>query len=128
MRRLLAAALRASFARQRRRLRLRPDCAAPHARIGDLDIPKLARAVRGITALSAGLRDADLPRVPAVVVTADRKPTDAIRRSHTRLASALDAPLISWPDAAHNLQLDHPDETLATVRELLRRVKAATAS
>jgi pimeloyl-ACP methyl ester carboxylesterase len=121
---LLSAALRGALARQRRRLRLRPDCAAAHARISDLDIAKLARAVRGITELSAGMRESDLPRRPAVVVTADRKPTDEIHRAHARLAAALDAPLVSWPGASHNLHLDHPDETLATVRELVRRVAA----
>jgi len=125
LRRLLSAALRASLARQRRRLRLRPDCAAAHARIGDdLDIAKLARSVRGITQLSAGLRESDLPRVPAVVVTADRLPTDRIRRAHARLADALGAPLVSWPGAGHDLHLDHPDETLAVVRGLVRRVAA----
>lgn len=124
LRRALSAALRASSARERRRLDLRPDCAAAHARIGDVDIGTLARSVRGITALSAGMRESDLPRVPAVVVTADRRPTDAIRTAHTRLADALDAPLVMWPGARHNLHLDHPEETLATVRELVRRVEA----
>lgn len=122
LRRALSAALRAWSARERRRLDLRPDCAAAHARIGDVDIGTLARSVRGITALSAGMRESDLPRVPAVVVTADRRPTDGIRTAHTRLADALDAPLVMWPGARHNLHLDHPEETLATVRELVRRV------
>lgn len=121
LRNVFAAALRASFARQRRRLRMRPDCAEAHERIGDLDIPKLARAVQGITEVSAGFRESDLPRVPAVVVTADRLPHDKIRMAHARLAAALDAPLVSWPGAQHNLQLDHPDETLETVRDLVRR-------
>ncbi|ODU01133.1 MAG: alpha/beta hydrolase [Pseudonocardia sp. SCN 72-86] len=121
VRAMFAAALRASFARARRRLRMRPDCAAAHERIGDLDISKLARAVRGITEVSASFRESDLPRVPAVVVTADRLPHNKIRMAHARLAAALDAPLVSWPGAQHNLQLDHPDETLATVRDVVRR-------
>lgn len=124
VRRMLGAALRFSMTRERRGLDLRPDCAAAHAKIGEVDIPKLARAVRGIGALSAGLRPADLPRVPTVVVTADRKPTNEIRKAHARLAAALDAPLVSWPGARHNLQLDHPDETLATVRDVVRRAAA----
>lgn len=122
---LLAAGLRASFARQRRRLRLRADCAEAHARIADLDVAKLARAVRGIAEVSAGFRESDLPRVPAVVVTADRLPHDKVRMAHARLAAALDAPLVSWPGAEHNLQLDHPDETLATVRDLVRPLAAS---
>lgn len=121
--RLLSAGLRASFARQRRRLHLRPDCGVAHARIGDLDIPKLARAVYGITEPSAGVRESDLPRdIRSVVVTADRKPANSIRRSHARLADAIGAPLVSWPGAVHNLHLDHPDATLATVRDLVGRV------
>jgi pimeloyl-ACP methyl ester carboxylesterase len=104
---------------------LRPDCAAAHARMGDdLDIARLARSVRGIAELSAGMRESDLPRLPAVVVTADRKPTDGVHRAHARLAAALDAPLVSWPGAGHDLHLDHPDETLAVVRGLVRRVAA----
>jgi pimeloyl-ACP methyl ester carboxylesterase len=82
---------------------------------------RAARAVRGITELSAEMRESDLPRLPAVVVTADRKPTNGIRKSHAQLATAFGAALVSWPGAVHNLHLDHPDETLATVRELVGR-------
>jgi pimeloyl-ACP methyl ester carboxylesterase len=124
VRRLLAAVLRVALARERRRLRLRPDCAAAHERIARSDLRVLARAVRGIGALSAGLRAADLPRVPAVVVTGDRAPTHAMRRSHVRLAGAFGGSVRSWPGAGHNPQLDHPDETLAVVRELVGRVGA----
>ncbi|TCK27865.1 alpha/beta fold hydrolase [Pseudonocardia endophytica] len=128
LRRLLSASLGRSFARQRAKLTLRPDCEAAHRKIGDLDLPRLARSVHGITELSAGMRESDLPRhIPAVVVTADRKPSNSIRRSHTRVAQALGAELVSWPGAMHNLQLDHPDETLETVRDLVRRVAAATS-
>ncbi|MBN9734963.1 alpha/beta hydrolase [Pseudonocardia sp. P1] len=119
---LLAGLLRATMARERRRLRLRPDCAAAHERIAGSDIRVLARAVRGLAALSAGLREADLPRVPSVVVTADRAETDAVHRAHARLADAFGGTLVSWPGSTHNPQLDHPDETLAVVRELAGRV------
>ena len=128
LQRLLSGALRASFARQRRTLALRPDCEAAHRRIGDLDVRNLARAVRGITEVSAGFRESDLPRdIPSVVVTADRRPSNSIRRSHARVADALGAPLVSWPGAVHNVQLDHPDETLETVRDLVRRAAHRTA-
>jgi pimeloyl-ACP methyl ester carboxylesterase len=118
----LAAALRAASARQRRRLRMRPDCAAAHARLDDVDLAQLARSVRGIAALSTGFHESDLPRVPAVVVTADRRTMHPIRRAHARLAAALAAPLVSWPGATHTLHLDHPDETLALVRGFVRDV------
>ncbi|WP_181770560.1 alpha/beta fold hydrolase [Amycolatopsis pittospori] len=99
---------------------LRPDCAAALARTAEADFPQLARAVRGITELSAGFREADLPRIPSVLVTADRKPGATIRQAHTRLADALGASLVRWPGATHTVHLDHPDETLAVVRELVR--------
>lgn len=124
--RVVTGGFRATLARQRRRLRLRPDCDAAHARISDLDVPKLARAVDGIVDVSAGVREADLPRIPSVVVTADRKPGDAVHEARVRLADALGGSLVSWPGATHNLHLTHPDETLRIVRELVGRVAAAT--
>jgi pimeloyl-ACP methyl ester carboxylesterase len=59
------------------------------------------------------------------VVTADRKPSSSIAQSHARLAAALGAPLVRFDGAAHNLHLDHPDETLAAVRELIARSRLA---
>ncbi|WP_284741386.1 alpha/beta fold hydrolase [Amycolatopsis sp. RTGN1] len=124
LRSVLARLLRASVVRSTRRQRLRPDCEAAHLRMANLDIPMLARAVRGITELSRGFREADLPRVPSVVVTADRKPDTAMRRGHTRLAAALGGEVVCWPGATHGVHLDHPDETLATVRDLVTRVSS----
>ncbi|MEA5366792.1 alpha/beta hydrolase [Amycolatopsis sp., V23-08] len=126
LRRPLAAAFRAAALRSGRRQKLRPDCAAALARTAELDIPTLARSVRGITDLARGLREADLPRLPAVVVTADRKPDHAVRQAHERLATAFGGSVVSWPGATHSVHLDHPDEVLATVRELLARVSSAT--
>lgn len=114
--------VRSSIVRSARRQRLRPDCAAAYLRMADLDLPVLARAVRGITELSRGLRESDLPRVPSVVVTADRKPGTAMRRAHERLAAAFGGEVVCWPGATHSVHLDHPDETLATVRDLVTRV------
>lgn len=48
--------------------------------IGNLDLAQLAVAVRSITKLSAEFSADRLPRLPAVVVTADRKPTSSIAR------------------------------------------------
>lgn len=125
LRGLLSALMRAAVKRNMRRLRLRPDCAAALDRTLGLSVPKLARAVVGITELSAGFRETDLPQLPAVVVTADRKPDNAIRRAHARLAAAFGAPVVSWPGATHSVHLDHPDETLATVRDLVAHRQAA---
>ncbi|PRY39452.1 alpha/beta fold hydrolase [Umezawaea tangerina] len=121
--RLLSAALGAATRRTARRLRLRPDCAAALVRTGGADLRKLAAAVRGITALSEGLREADLPRVPAVVVTADRAPDSVVRRAHTRLAAAFGTEVVCWPGATHSAHLDHPDETLAAVRDVVARAR-----
>lgn len=111
--------------RSMRRADLRPDCREALDKIGNLDLGRLADSVRGITQLSADFREDSIPRLPAVIVSADRKPDHYIRRSHARLADALGVPLVIWPGAAHNMQLDHPDETLATVRELVARTSLA---
>ena len=124
LRSVLARLLRASVVRSTRRQRLRPDCEAAQLRTANLDIPMLARAVRGITELSRDFREADLSRVPSVVVTADRKPDTAMRRGHTRLAAALGGEVVCWPGATHGVHLDHPDETFATVRDLVTRVSS----
>ncbi len=117
LRQVLAKALRTTALRTGRDLR--PDCQAALERTADLDIPTLARAVRGVTDLARDLRESDLPRLPSVVVTADRKPDHAVHRAHERLATAFGAQLVSWPGARHSVHLDHPDEVLATVREVV---------
>jgi pimeloyl-ACP methyl ester carboxylesterase len=118
----LQAALRGEMRRSMRHADLRTDCRAAAEKIGEVDVAKLAAAVRGITRLSADFREDRLPRVPAVLVTADRSPTGPIAHAHARLAAALAAPTVTWAGATHNVQLDHPDETLGAVRELITRV------
>ncbi|MFC3452326.1 alpha/beta fold hydrolase [Amycolatopsis speibonae] len=117
--------LRAAVVRAARRQELRPDCEAAFLRTADADTPMLARAVRGLTVLARDLQSADLPRLPAVVVTADRKQDSAMRRSHERFAAAFGGRVECWPGATHNVHLDHPDETLATVREMVAQVGSA---
>jgi pimeloyl-ACP methyl ester carboxylesterase len=39
--------------------------------------------------------------VPAVLLTADRKPEHGVTRAHERLAETLGARLVTWPDAVH---------------------------
>ncbi|GAB3835890.1 alpha/beta fold hydrolase [Kribbella italica] len=116
----LAGLMRRSLEKTAADPKLRPDCAEAF-RATELDFAKLERAVRGLGALSEGFDPADLPKVPAVVITADRKATSAIRRSHERLAEALGAELVSWPGATHSAHLTHPDEVLAVTREVVRQ-------
>ncbi|MFD9701802.1 alpha/beta fold hydrolase [Lentzea sp. NPDC059081] len=120
--RLATAAVRTAALRTARGLR--PDCAAAAERTANLDIPTLARAVRGLTGLARNFRESDLPRLPAVVVTADRKPDHVVHRAHRRLATAFGGELRRWPGATHSVHLDHPDEVLETVRELVGRISA----
>jgi pimeloyl-ACP methyl ester carboxylesterase len=99
----------------------RPDIRAAWMRMKHVDVPRLGRAASGFDVLAAGFRESDLPRVPAAVLTADRKPDAPMRRAHERLAVALGAPLLSWPGADHNVQLTHPDEVLAACRDVIHR-------
>jgi pimeloyl-ACP methyl ester carboxylesterase len=105
---------------------LTPECREALDRIGNLDVSRLADAVDGITEVSAAFREDRLPRVPAVVVTATRKPDNAIRRHHALIADALGVELVSWPDSAHNVQLDHPVEVLEATREVVAAVAQGT--
>ena len=99
----------------------RPDVRAAWELMKEMDVPQLAEAASGLDELAAGFRAEELTRVPAVVVTADRKPDAAIRRAHERLATALAAPIVSWPGADHNVQLTHPDEVLKVSRDVVSR-------
>ncbi|MBU2663732.1 alpha/beta hydrolase [Actinoplanes bogorensis] len=100
----------------------RPDVREAWERMKEMDVAQLARAASGLDELAAGFREQDLPRVPAVVVTADRKPEAPIRRAHERIAAALGAPIVSWPGADHNVQLTHPDEVLKVSRDVVSQV------
>lgn len=104
---------------------LTPECSAAVDRIGNTDAARLADATAGITQLSADFRVERIPKVPAVIVTADRKPSNYITRSHEELAKVLGVPLVCWPNSAHNVQLDHPAETLEVVRSLIASVSRA---
>ncbi|MEV0251871.1 alpha/beta hydrolase [Nocardia sp. NPDC050712] len=121
---MMQALLRSSIRRKARRTQLRPDCAEAIDRLGDIDLTQLITAVRGIAGISANLDENRIPHRPAVVIAADRKRGSAVTRAHTRLAAALAAPLVCWPDAQHHVHLSHPDETLAAVRDLIARIAA----
>ena len=118
----LQAALRGGMRRSMRHADLRPDCREALERIGNLDLAKLANSVRGISGLSANFDATAVPAVPTVFITADRKAKSPIARAHAELAASINAEVTVWAKAAHNLQLDHPDETLEAVRSLVVRV------
>jgi pimeloyl-ACP methyl ester carboxylesterase len=40
-------------------------------------------------------------------------------RPTSGLAEAFGAPLVSWPGATHSVHLDHPDEVLDVVRQVV---------
>lgn len=93
--------------------------------LSDGGLGRLAAAVRGLAALSDGFRTADLPLLPSAVVSADRARPGAMGRSHEALATALGATVTTWPGATHTVHLDHPDEVLALVRDVVRRAHPA---
>lgn len=102
---------------------MRPDCAAAQQRIAaEADLAGLAHAVTGLGAVASGFDVAQLPRVPAAVVTADRPSGGATWRAHRELSDAFGVSLLSWPGSTHSVHLTHPDETLASVRDVLSRV------
>jgi pimeloyl-ACP methyl ester carboxylesterase len=118
----LQAALRRGMQRSMRNAELRPDCREALDRIGNADLSQLADSVRGISDLAASFDPTAIPAVPIVLITADRKATGSIARSHAELAASINADLSTWSHAAHNLQLDHPDETLEAVRSLVAQL------
>ena len=119
---LVRALLRLQTKRVGKHHRDRADVQAALATMNRLDLNRLGRAVNGLGDLAAGFDMARVPRVPTVIVTADRKPGDPARLAHERLAQALGARLVSWPQSDHAVHLTHPDEVLEVVRDVLREV------
>ncbi|GAA2171754.1 hypothetical protein GCM10009846_06790 [Agrococcus versicolor] len=126
--RALGALLRASGRRSARRHGVSPAARTELLHLGDTDMARLARAATGIAAVAATFDVARLPRVPAAVVTADRRASDPIRASHQRIADALGVPLRSWPGAEHAVHLTHEREVLEASRAVVRRVAEVQAS
>jgi pimeloyl-ACP methyl ester carboxylesterase len=102
----------------------RPDTREAVRRTLALDVAQLADTVSGFADLAADFRESDLPVVPAVVVTADRKRGASITAAHQRVADALRVPLVSWPGAEHAVHLTHPDEVLEATRAVVRQVRS----
>lgn len=89
------------------------------------DIPSTSDAAKGLANIAATFDERPLPKLPAAVVTADRKESDPVRKAHARLAKDLDAPLLQWTGALHMVHLTHPKETIDICRTVIRAVIAA---
>lgn len=121
---LLRRTLRRSAVRSADRHRMTDEVRAAMLTITDLDAAQLGRAVDGIEELARELDVSGLAGIPAVVVTADRKPTDRIRRAHADLAAMLRAPMVSWPKAEHAVHLTHAREVLEECRKIVLQTTA----
>ncbi len=122
LRQLIQGQLRRGMRRSVHGMQLREDCRVALEKIGDVDLAKLALAVRGIGGIAAEVRLDDLPAVPAAVILADRPDDHPYSESHLAMARALGVERVRWPGAAHNVQVTHPDETLAAVRGVVGQV------
>ncbi|WP_433050436.1 alpha/beta fold hydrolase [Dactylosporangium sp. CS-033363] len=122
--RAIPALMRRAIERSIRKRDEPPAIRAARERMLDVDLEKLGRAAKGLGALAQGFREDELPKRPAAVVTADRKPAARMRRAHQRLAEALGAPLLSWPGAQHEVHLSHPGEVLEACRQVVRTLRA----
>lgn len=123
--RVLRALLRRSAARSARRHAMSPAARAAALTMAEVDLPRLAAAAAGLERLARGFDTAQLPPVPAAVVTADRGPGSSLRRAHERVAAALGTPLLSWPGATHEVHLSHEREVLEVSRAVVRALIAA---
>lgn len=91
--------------------------------VGDW-IGDTARAVTRLeedaTAFSA--RRLEPMAAPVIVVSADRKPTNAVRRAHEALAAAFGGRCEVWPGTGHSVHLQRPELVVRRVQELLEQV------
>lgn len=119
----IASGLRTRAEKLADRHEMRSDCRSAIVRTAELDLPRLRQASDGLAALAKDFQESDLPRVPSVVVTADRKENSRMTSAHRRVADALGATVEQWPEADHSVHLTHPQEVL----DVCRRVVAMAA-
>lgn len=65
--------------------------------------------------------------VPALLVTADRKPGHRARIAHTELAAAIGARLEMWPKTQHSLYLQQPQLVVDRTRQMLLELQAPSS-
>ncbi|MDI9929423.1 alpha/beta hydrolase [Rhodococcus sp. IEGM 1354] len=121
-RKSIASGLRTQAEKLADRHAMRPECRSALVRTAGVDIPRLRDAADGLADLAKSFRECDLPRVPSVVVTADRKPNSRMTSAHARLADALGARVEQWPEADHSVHLTHPEEVLDVCRRIINAV------
>ncbi|SFR91884.1 Pimeloyl-ACP methyl ester carboxylesterase [Microbacterium sp. cf046] len=114
--------LRSTARKSSRRHEMTPEVKRAMFAAAEADLPQLATAVVGLGDIARDFDATPLPRIPSIVVTADRPERSAARRAHVRLANALGAELVTWPKAEHHVHLSHPNEVLETARQLLARI------
>jgi hypothetical protein len=61
--------------------------------------------------------------VPAVLLSADRKPTHAVRRAHDQMAQAIGARIVTWPGAVHAEHYRSPQQVVDLVLGVLDEVQ-----
>ncbi len=120
----LSALLRSTAERSAKRHDMGSAARAATLKIAEVDLGKLSESAVGLEAIAKGFDESQLPRIPAAVVTADRKAGSTITAAHQRIATALDTPLLSWSGAEHQVHLTHPDQVLEASRSVLRAVAA----
>ena len=124
---LAGVAVRFSARQEVRDWTLEPDQRAALDRIAADPIPPLASAVRGLpddaAALWARIQRDGLPGVRLEVLTADRKPTHAVRLAHEELARAVGGTCRSWPKVTHVMHLQVPDEVVAVTLDVVEGLR-----
>lgn len=122
---LLTWLLRSSATRSAKRHGMGSDARAAIMKMIGTDLPHLAASTVGLQEIADAFEHSRLPRVPAVVVTADRRPSNPVHIAHERLATALGASMVMWPRAEHAVHLTHQADVLDVSREVVRAVAAS---
>ena len=104
--------LRSTARKSSRRHEMTPEVKRALFASADADLPQLARAVVGLGDIARTFDESRLPRIPSIVVTADRPESSTVRKAHARLAAGLGAELITWPGAEHHVHLSHQTQVL----------------
>ncbi|MBY4127324.1 alpha/beta hydrolase [Rhodococcus fascians] len=119
LRKAIASRLRTQAEKLADRHEMRPACRAAVVRTAGVDIPRLRDASDGLAELARDFQESDLPRLPSVVVTADRTANSRMTSAHRRIAGALGATVEQWPEADHSVHLTHPADVLDVCRRIL---------
>ncbi|HVV77472.1 MAG TPA: alpha/beta hydrolase [Mycobacteriales bacterium] len=93
--------------------------ASQRALVSSASLVTTRRALDTLVADGASLTPRLRPlALPAVLITADRPPSHAVRRAHDAMAAAIGARVASWPGAVHAEQLRCPERVYDVIREV----------